>query len=716
MATSQRTDFPELFPCPRQLTLDGGESNLSLDIRLTTANVLPIQRKAVRSILTASGVRVVANKKTYVVDAKVDEPSVFDLKNVPENCRYDYYELKISGSEVFIRSPYQGGMVWATQTLAIIFRLLQAGHKIPNLTIRDWPALPVRGLFLECHPGLDRMSTYEWYQTFDFLSAQKFNLLGMEMYACEGNCRRDGANRPAEYLLFPIEGQDTLHSERRIRWYSAKGDFWHDERFAPQTAQSEFLSDIINYGKERGIDVVPAINFLGRNSLFSRLIPGISAKNAKGEATEYSFCLSSPATRQFLETMLGDFLAKYFQNGIEYFQILLDAHGDHPHADKPLQAESAWCACAKCKKKSHAALLADYLLWLVKFLLSKNVGKCILDYAQLLEAGFDDKAFAAFVKKLGTPEKLVVLLRGDEKGQPLTSLGVKDLAKLGVQTWMAPLFCQGICDGFLPPVTNVDKLAKKAITDKASGLMGGKVIDFSSADQLAVLSAFAWQNTTAIKPDKLVQAWYAAVFGKAGNAVQEALGTLAKASSEPAYAVCRQLDDFYIGDKDKTWPKPFPEALLNRLSKLKGADKSLAQASSLASKAMVSLAKVTLAAENPAIASVLLDSLRADCTRLQGGSDIFRFLLQLRTTIAKDGVHKPLAKTCQDASKALKAQLTEFEKGKASWIVSDSLQPLSYLLIFLQQLEDDLKNVANHKKGAAVRWVLDEGWQVPSNL
>jgi hypothetical protein len=58
----------------------------------------------------------------------------------------------------------------------------------------------------------------------------------------------------------------------------------------------------------------------------------------------------------------------------------------------------------------------------------------------------------------------------------------------------------------------------------------------------------------------------------------------------------------------------------------------------------------------------------------------------------------------------------EFEKAKSSWIVSDSLQPLSGLLVFLQQLEEDLKGVANHKKGATVRWTLDEDWKVPSNL
>ncbi|NLF94047.1 MAG: hypothetical protein GX564_09190, partial [Oligosphaeraceae bacterium] len=157
MATRCGFNIPELFPQPKQLALNEGTSDLSIDVRLSTTNVLPLQRKAVRSILSAAGVRVVANKKKYVVEARVDQPADFDLSGVPEACRKDYYELEIAGSEVYIRSPYQDGMVWASQTLASLFSRLIAGQTVPNLSIRDWPTMPVRGIFIENKWGPDRM-------------------------------------------------------------------------------------------------------------------------------------------------------------------------------------------------------------------------------------------------------------------------------------------------------------------------------------------------------------------------------------------------------------------------------------------------------------------------------------------------------------------------------------------------------------------------------
>ena len=85
MSSRRHFDFPELFPQPKQITILEGDSELSNDIRLVTSNVLPLQRKAIRSILTAAGVKVVANKKRYVVEATVSSPDDFDLADVPEN-------------------------------------------------------------------------------------------------------------------------------------------------------------------------------------------------------------------------------------------------------------------------------------------------------------------------------------------------------------------------------------------------------------------------------------------------------------------------------------------------------------------------------------------------------------------------------------------------------------------------------------------------------
>ena len=58
--SKKELSIPELFPRPKMLEQTEGTSDLALDVRLVTANVYPLQRKAIRSILGEAGVRVVA--------------------------------------------------------------------------------------------------------------------------------------------------------------------------------------------------------------------------------------------------------------------------------------------------------------------------------------------------------------------------------------------------------------------------------------------------------------------------------------------------------------------------------------------------------------------------------------------------------------------------------------------------------------------------------
>ena len=160
--THGRPPFDDSRTCStaEEAKLTGGDSNLSIDVRLSTSNVSPSQRKAIRSILTDVGVRVVANKKTYVIEAKVEEESAFDLSDVPVAGRREYYELKIHGSKVTVRAPEQEGTVWAAQTLATLFKVVVAGGTRRN----DYSRLAnLRcAAFSSKIRGSDRMMLIDW--------------------------------------------------------------------------------------------------------------------------------------------------------------------------------------------------------------------------------------------------------------------------------------------------------------------------------------------------------------------------------------------------------------------------------------------------------------------------------------------------------------------------------------------------------------------------
>jgi hypothetical protein len=378
MSTTNSGDFvPGFFPEPKHVELLGGDSELSQDVRLVTSNVLPLQRKAMRGILTGAGVRVVANKKKYVIEASVVDPAELDLADVPEAARDEYYELEVSGSLVFIRTASQAGALWGTQGVAHIYRALARGAVIPNLLIRDWPSLPNRGIFVENKWGPDRMTLGDWRQVIDRLAALKMNRIGVGLYGCWGRCRFE--NRLTEFLMTPVpEHEEDLVNEHALRWYSPAEDAWQEETYRPRMAEEDFFGEVVAYGREKGVTVIPFVNSLGHNTLIPRMLPEISAKDAEGRPVGVGYCLSNPKTREFIETYYGGIIERYFPDGIEYFHIQMDeVYGDYPDPDDPHREDSPWCRCPECSKATPEDLLRDYISWLLTMLTEKGVGRVI---------------------------------------------------------------------------------------------------------------------------------------------------------------------------------------------------------------------------------------------------------------------------------------------------------------------------------------------------
>jgi len=205
-------NVPGLIPEPREITLLGGMTELSGDVRLVTSNVLPLQRKAMRGILAAAGVRVVANKKKFVIEARVEDIESLDVADVPPDKRDEYYEMTLRDNRVFIRTASQAGALWGIHVLAGIYYASADVMEAPNLVVRDWPAIPWRGIFVESKWGPDRMEQSDWCVTIDRLASLRMNVLGVGIYGCWGNCRNEG--QPTEFLMTPAQGTASMASRR----------------------------------------------------------------------------------------------------------------------------------------------------------------------------------------------------------------------------------------------------------------------------------------------------------------------------------------------------------------------------------------------------------------------------------------------------------------------------------------------------------------------
>lgn len=719
MAICHEYDMPELFPQPKNIALDGGISELGTDVRLVTNNVLPIQRKAIRSVLTASGVRVVANKKKYIVSAEVKDADSFDLSQVPEDCHSEYYELTVIGSEVHIYTPYQEGTVWAAQTLATIFGIVQKGGKVPNLTIKDWPQMPVRGIFVENKWGTDRMTSHDWFQAIDAISSVKLNTMGMGLYGCWGNCRFSNHNMPTEFLMFQstLPENEDIYSEQRIRWYDAKADYWKDETAAPYIFQHDFFAEVISYGKERGVNVIPFFNCLGHNTLFPRLRPEISAINEAGEASGTGFCLSTPKTKEFLSGILGEIVEKYYPEGLEYFHVQLDeVYEDYPHPEAAQKKESPWCQCKECSAKETDDLFLEYIIWLATFLRSKGVDKVVLwdDQLSRRTALLGDK-FAKAIAGTELEGKLVLHWWSYNNEKLAEHLDPELAEKSGLSSWVAPMSCYYNWSNYVNKLPNIDKMMHFAESNKVRGAVTYGIHDPSHLDHEALLGLYGWESCVVAGPMELaLKRWATLHFGEEADTYLEAKEQLTEAANNEKLAICLYYQYTYTNEELKDWPRAYPlEALVRLEEDCKASNEALEKCITTAEKATTGFSKLLENEELTLPIKYAVMSLLADALRCIELAKNFIFLLDLRQKLATATATEEQAGECEKRSEEIKDFMLTFAENKAAHTVPASAQSFTYLCLFMLQLAAELKDAAKAGKNDNLSWTLPENWELP---
>lgn len=712
MASRRKFEVPELFPQPKSLITTGGDSDLALDVRLVTSDVSPLQRKAVRSILTAAGVRVVANKKKYVVDARVEDASEFTMDDVPEACRKDYYELRITGSEVYIRAPEQIGTVWATHTLAGLFRQVIRGQVLPNLQIRDWPALPVRGIFVENKWGPDRMCVLDWCRVIDELAAVKLNTIGIGLYGCWGNCRFEGGDRPTEFLMVPVPEHEELKSQHLLRWYSPESGEWKLDSYLPAMYEGDFLQEVVAYGHERGVRVVPFVNSFGHNTLIPRLLPALSAKDAKGKPTGVGYCISAKETREFIKAFYSSIIERYFPAGAEYFHVQLDeVWPDYPWPEEPSKAGEPWCQCKTCKKNSKEKNFQDYVLWLVDMLTKKGVKKVVMWNDQLTRhMDAFDANFVKALKKAGLQDRLILhwwWYRNNElNDKTRVALGKKQ----GVDGWVAPMTCYFNWSTYDYRLPNIDKMMRMCEDEGGVGAVSYAVHDPSHLDHEALLAAYAWESCKGQTMDKVLTRWKNAHFGVDARNYTQATEKILAAVSEPLYSICLQYQYSYVGKGPNGWPRFFPEEALKRLEAQATDSKPVERLQACAKLGQEADAILLKMLDNEGLNDSEKDclrSLRGEALRIEAIAGLFAWLLELRAELQSGSVKKSQVTACAKARDEYLRLLEQFELCKPQWVTPASLQALSVSLAFMDQLHKELKSFAGKKKAADIRWYAE---------
>jgi hexosaminidase len=321
-----------------------------------------------------------------------------------------YYEIEVVGNKIYIKGTATGKF-YAFETLKQIISVnTKKEITIPNCIIKDYPRFPYRGMHLDVGRHFFSISFVKKY--IDYLAAYKFNTFHWHLTEDQG--------WRIEIKKYPeLTKTGAWRNGTIIGRYPGKGN--DNKPYGGFYTQAE-IKEVVQYAKERHIDVIPEIEMPGHSSAAIAAYPWLScfpakpteipAKMISQKSMEEQkagriklvqetwgvfddvFCAGKDSTFKFLENVIDEVLtlfpSKYFHLG----------------ADECPKAH--WKLCPACQKRMKDNNLKDeheLQSWFVqrieKYVNSK--GKTMIGWDEILEGGL-------------APNAVVMSWRGEKGG------------------------------------------------------------------------------------------------------------------------------------------------------------------------------------------------------------------------------------------------------------------------------------------------------------
>ncbi|MFW5997166.1 MAG: hypothetical protein ACOCQP_04050, partial [Lentisphaeria bacterium] len=365
--------------------------------------------KSMRGILSAVGVRVVANKKKFIVQASIVDAAELELDDVPEDKREEYYEIDIVDNLVTIRSASQQGVVWGTHTYAQLYGIKGDCAVISNMLIRDWSDTPCRGIYLPATSGIAWMRADEIFAVIDRITREKMNVLAFGLYGqIPELC--PGARILSEYLFHPFQ-RDEMKEEiinppfepETFSWFSPKYNKWLKETYYPRIIENYGIEKIATYARENSLRFVPAVSFFGKSPLLASIYPELAGQTADGHTSDEVCCLNSTNARNGCDRLISMLLQKALSNkGADDFMLDLNTV-------PPLDNRDNWCHCKNCKDKKPVELLVNFVTSFAELLFAKEVSQLVFSSTDgrgqelLVDSGLLDR-----LNEKGWSDKIII--------------------------------------------------------------------------------------------------------------------------------------------------------------------------------------------------------------------------------------------------------------------------------------------------------------------
>ncbi|NWG12770.1 MAG: beta-N-acetylhexosaminidase [Acidobacteria bacterium] len=226
------------------------------------------------------------------------------------------YRLKIAPGRIDIIGNADAGLFYGVQTL---LQLVKPGPRgtllLPVCSIEDWPALQLRFLHWDTKHHQDRVETLKRF--LDWSARFKVNMIGFEL------------EDKFEYPSNPVIG-------------------------APGAFTAAQLQEIVDYGLERFIQVVPQIQSPAH---FAYVLKHPEFADLRADGNNYQACLCDERTYQLIFSMYGDVIKA--TRGVQYFHVSTDEvyyAGICARCDKPYNPENRSLKWIEFARRAHELL------------------------------------------------------------------------------------------------------------------------------------------------------------------------------------------------------------------------------------------------------------------------------------------------------------------------------------------------------------------------
>jgi len=284
------------------------------------------------------------------------------------------YRLEIRDTSIRITGNAKPGLFYGVQTLLQLLKRDSAGNLIaPRGVIEDWPRFQLRFLHWDTKHHQNRMETLKRY--LDWSARLKVNMIGFELedkfaYPSHPSIGAPGAFTPAE------------------------------------------LQEIVNYGLERHIQVVPQVQTPAH---MAYVLKHPEFADLKADGNNYQSSVCDPRTYDLIFSMFDDLIAA--TKGIDYFFVSTDEYyyaGIDARCTKPYNDENRSLQWVEFANRAHEYLAKrgrKMLAWVEYPVLPQHIKLLPPD---LIDGVVGAEEYLEWENKLGIRQLAYVSMQGGE--------------------------------------------------------------------------------------------------------------------------------------------------------------------------------------------------------------------------------------------------------------------------------------------------------------